>query len=222
MGFNSLFFLSLFVPQFLVVYYFNKKNIQSTGLDKGSYNITTAIQGLVFALFTTVVSPIVLYSEYTLGGTNTLATDIIMHIALSFFVSHMIFIIMAKSITSEITHHVICIAALLYSLNTQTFGQDLLLTIFLGEVTFVHYGKIVAKNMKWVSLEKQLAEVFFFSFSFMRMVIFPIYLYMFIMYSEASFLLKFFAFAFVLSGIYYCMIIAKNRNRSQQKKMALS
>jgi len=222
MGFNSLFFLSLFVPQLLVVYYFNQKNIKNTGVNKGSYNITTAIQGLIFALFTTVVSPIVLYSEYTLGGTNTLATDLIMHIALSFFVSHLIFIIIAKNITSEITHHVICISALLYSLNTQTFGQDLLLTIFLGEVTFVHYGKIVAKNMKWVTLEKQLAEAFFFSFSTMRLFIFPIYLYAFTMYSEASFLLKFFAFIFVLSGIYYCMIIAKNRSISQQKKIILS
>lgn len=222
MGFNSMFFLSLFVPQFLVVYYFNQKHIQSTGVNNGSYNIATAIQGLVFALFTTIVSPIVLYSEYTLGGTNTIATDVIMHIALSFFVSHMIFIIIAKNITSEITHHVICICALFYSLNTQTFGQDLLLTIFLGEVTFVHYGKIVAKNMKWVNLEKQLAEAFFFSFSFIRLLIFPIYLYAFTMYSEASFFLKFFALAFVLSGIYYCMIIAKNRRAAPQKEMILS
>jgi hypothetical protein len=62
------------------------------------------------------------------------------------------------------------------------------LTIFLGEVTIVHYGKIVAKNMKWISLEKQLAEAFFFSFSIIRLLIFPIYLYAFTMYPEASFL----------------------------------
>lgn len=222
MGFNSIFFLSLFVPQFLVVYYFNQKNIKKTGVDKGSYNLTTSIQGLIFALFTTIASPVVLYSEYTLGGSNTVATDIIMHIALSFFVSHMIFIIIAKNITSEITHHVICISALLYSLNTQTFGQDLLLTIFLGEITFVHYGKIVAKNMKWSTLEKQMEEAFFFSFSFMRLLIFPIYLFAFTMYSDAPILLKFFAVAFVFLGIYYTMIITKNRNRSQQKKLILN
>jgi hypothetical protein len=222
MGFNVIFFLSLFVPQFLVVYYFNQKNIKKTGIDKGSYNLTTSIQGLIFALFTSIVSPVVLYSEYTLGGANTIATDIIMHVALSFFVSHMIFIIIAKSITSEITHHVICISALLYSLNTQTFGQDLLLTIFLGEITFVHYGKIVAKNMKWVTLEKQLEEAFFFSFSFMRLLVFPIYLYAFTIYSDASVFLKFFAVAFVLLGVYYTNIIAKNRSKSQQIKMAFN
>ena len=222
MGFNGLFFLSLFVPQFLVVYYFNQKNIKKTGLDKGSYNLATSIQGLIFALFTSIVSPVILYSEYTLGGINTIATDIVMHIALSFFVSHMIFIIMAKSITSEITHHVICISALFYSLKTQTFGQDLLLTIFLGEITFVHYGKIVAKNMKWINLEKQLEEAFFFSFSFMRLLVFPIYLYAFTMYSEASIFLKFFAVAFVFLGIYYANIIAKNRSVAQQKNLALS
>ena len=44
----------------------------------------------------------------------------------------------------------------------KTYGQDLLLTIFLGEITFVHYGKIVAKNMKWSTLEKQMEEAFFF------------------------------------------------------------
>lgn len=222
MGFNSILFLSLFVPQFLVVYYFNQKNIKKTGVDKGSYNLATSIQGLVFALFTSIVSPFVLYSEYTLGGVNTIATDLIMHVALSFFVSHMIFIIIAKNITSEITHHVICISALLYSLTTQTFGQDLLLTIFLGEITFVHYGKIVAKNMKWVVLEKQLETAFFFSFAFMRLLVFPIYLYAFTMYSEASIFLKFFAIAFVLLGIYYANIIAKNRSTAQQKGLVMS
>jgi hypothetical protein len=96
------------------------------------------------------------------------------------------------------------------------------LTIFLGEVTIVHYGKIVAKNMKWISLEKQLAEAFFFSFSIIRLLIFPIYLYAFTMYPEASFLFKFFALAFVLSAIYYCMVIAKNRSADSQKEMILS
>jgi len=221
MGFNSVFFISLFIPQFLVIYYFNKKNIQNTGINKGSYNTANAIQGLIFALFTTVISPIILCSEYTLGGANTIATDVIMHIALSFFVCHVIFIIIAQNITSEITHHVICISALLYSLSTQTFGQDLLLTIFLGEITFTHYGKIIAKNMKWITLEKQLDDAFFFLFSVIRLFVFPIYLYAFTMHSEASLFLKLFAIAFVVLGVYYCGIITNNRSQSQQKKMAL-
>lgn len=218
MGFNSLFFLSLFVPQFIVVYYFNKKNIQNTGVNKGSYNTANATQGLIFALFTSVVSPFVLYSEYSLGGNNSVATDLIMHVALSFFTCHIVFIVLAKNITSEITHHVICIGALLYSLITQTFGQDLVLTIFLGEITFTHYAKIVAKNMKWVELEKQLNEAFFYLFSFMRLIVFPIYLYAFTFYADASIFLKIFAIAFVGLGVYYNGIIIRNRKYAQQQK----
>ncbi|WMX15505.1 hypothetical protein [Aureispira sp. CCB-E] len=222
MGFNSLLFLSLFLPQFMIIFFFNKKNIQNTGKNKGSYNTANAIQGLIFALLTTIVSPLILTSEYSLGGNNTVATDIMIHIALSFFTCHIIFIILAKNITSEITHHVICMGALLYSLVTQTFGQDLILTIFLGEITFTHYAKIVAKNMNWNTLEHQLNEIFFFSFSFIRLFIFPVYLYTFITYASAPILLKLFAVAFVGLGIYYNNIIAKNRASSQKKKMSLN
>lgn len=222
MGFSSLLFISLLVPQFIVVYYFNKKNIQNTGVNKGSYNTANATQGFIFALFTSIVSPFVLYTEYSLGGNNSFATDIIMHVALSFFTCHMVFIVLANNITSEITHHVICMGALFYSLTTQTFGQDLVLTIFLGEITFTHYAKIVAKNMKWVDLEKQLNDLFFYSFSFMRLVVFPIYLYAFTYYADASIFLKLFAIAFVGLGVYYNGIIIRNRKRTQQKKILIT
>lgn len=218
MGFNTVLFLSLFIPQVLIVHYFNKKNIQNTGVDKGSYNTAMATLGLIFSLFITLVSPFILYSEYTLGGGNTLATDIMMHVTLSFFVAHAILILIAKGFTLEITHHIMSAAGILYSLVAQIFGQDALMNIFFGEVTFMFYGKTIAKNMGWVTLEKQLDNLFFILFFIVRLVILPIYAYIFFSaYPETPLFLKFFAGAYLLLGFYYCTMMAKKRQSPQKE-----
>lgn len=221
MGFNIALFLGLFIPQLIILAYFNYKNIKNTGENKGAYNTANAIHGTLFALFTSTASPYILIDSYSLGGDNTIYTDLVFHVAISFFVCHGIFMALSgRLFCSETLHHLICISALLYSLITQNFGQDLLLTVFLGELTITHYPKIVAKNLKWAKVEEKLHEIFIYTFSIMRLIIFPVYLILFLFYAKAPFALELFAIAFVLLGVYFNLYIlnkfimakAKHRN----------
>jgi len=203
MGLNIILLMALTLPQLIIVSYFNKRNIKNTGKDKGSNNTANAAHALVFGIFTTLVCPPILFEQYTLGGANTYETDLMMHIAISFFLAHILSVIVAKRVSSELIHHLICLATLFYSLITQTFGQDLMLTIFLGETTFVLYVKIIAKNLNNPFLENICEDIFVFMLMPLRFVVFPIYLYLFTTSPSAVLLPNLLALCYVGLGFYF-------------------
>ncbi len=212
MGFSLSLFLLFFLPQLIVLLYFTKVNIKNTGINRGTHNTVSAVQGVCFGIILVISVPFVYFKEYTWGGGNTLATDIILHYALSFFASHGTFILtVEKPQYSEFFHHLLCAFAVLYSLITQTFGQDAIIVLFLGEISFTFYAKIVAKNMNWIQIEKWCYEIHIFLFSFIRTIIFPIYFYFFISQVTLPFLPLLIIVTFLLLGIYWSILISKKR-----------
>lgn len=214
MGLNFFLLVALFLPQFIIVNYFNKKNIQNTGKDRGSRNTASVSLALLFGIFTTITCPPILLQQYSLGGVNTFETDLIIHVAISFFLAHTAFVLVAKKINSELIHHVICLAALFYSLITQTFGQDLVMTIFLGEVSFFIYLKLIAKNHKIMKLEHLFEDLFVLTLTPLRIIVMPVYLYYFVFNHNTVALVNLLATAYILSGVYFNIKVIKSwRNR---------
>lgn len=213
---------ALTLPQIIIVTFFNKKNIKNTGKNKGSNNTASAVQAFLFGILTTVICPPVLYQQYSLGGANTFETDLIMHLAVSFFLAHVAFVVVAKKVSSELIHHLICLATLLYSLVTQTFGQDLVLTIFLGEITFVLYIKIMAKNFQNFQLERLCETIFVFMLIPLRLIIFPLYFYFFVTAPNAELLPSLLALAYVLLGFHFSRVVVQKWRANGKKKMSIA
>lgn len=209
MGFNITLLMAITLPQIIIVTYFNRKNIRATGKNKGSYNTANAAHALVFAIFTTLFCPSILFEQYSLGGVNTYETDIVLHVAISFFLTHMIPILASKRMGSEFIHHIVCLSTLFYSLITQTFGQDLVLTIFLGELPFVFYITIIAKNFNNKLIENICEDILVFMLIPLRFIIYPTYLYLFVTSPTAVLLPSLLALCFLLQGFYFANAIFK-------------
>ncbi|MCP4441026.1 MAG: hypothetical protein GY810_19050 [Aureispira sp.] len=213
---------ALTLPQIVIVTFFNRRNIKNTGKNKGSNNTASAAQALLFGILTTIICPPVLYQQYSLGGANTVETDLIMHLAVSFFLAHIAFVVVSKRVSSELIHHLICLVTLLYSLVTQTFGQDLVLTIFLGEITFVLYIKIIAKNFKNIELEKLCETIFVFMLVPLRLIIFPLYLYFFVSSPNAELLPSLLALAYVLLGFHFSRVVVQKWKANGTRKVSVA
>ncbi len=205
---NYLLLIVLIVLQVVPLFFLNKKFIKRTGENKGSYNTPNAVHALIFALFSVIVCPFILWDDYQIGGDNTHYLNMLLHIMISFFISHLIFLLSTKKfLVGEFLHHIVIIAVCVYSLKIQKFAPDLVMTLFLGELTFVFQAKIIAQNMNKEQLAKKLDTVFIVLFPFIRVVIFPTYLYYFMQLPELNLVVVLVASSLVVLGLYWSFFI---------------
>ena len=162
-----------------------------------------------------------IYNQYSFWGANTYETDLIIHVVISYFLTHIVFVLSNKKWGSELAHHIICLAALLYSVITQSFGQDMVLTIFLGELTFVMCVTILAKRFQKHQLEHVSDNLFVFILVSVRVVVFPIYLVLFITDANAQLIPSILAIGYTLNGFNFTQNVL-NRRKEKKQQLAIA